>query len=108
MVSASFVAVANCWPKTGNLGDGYDKLNSFAISRSSSRKISRRSITEIFEKCSILPAQLNLLKFNRGSISRTIPQDSRIGQKGTFCKGLPPLKEHNAAPIQIRFAITLT
>jgi hypothetical protein len=25
---------------------------------------------ETFEKCSILPAQLNLLKFNRGSSSR--------------------------------------
>jgi len=26
--------------------------------------------SETFEKCSILPAQLNLLKFNRGSSSR--------------------------------------
>ena len=27
---------------------------------------------ETFEKCSILPAQLNLLKFNRGSSSRQV------------------------------------
>ena len=42
---------------------------------------SKRLHRETFEKCSILPAQLNrYFIFNRGSRPRAILQDSRIGQ----------------------------
>jgi hypothetical protein len=46
---------------------------------------------EIFEKCSFLPAQLNLGFYLTGV---QFFSDEEIGQKGTFCNGLADTDKH--------------